>query len=98
MASDTRLRELMQAYQSGRFEAFDDLYAAIAPALRRYLLSHARDAAKADDLVQETFLQLHRARHTYDRGVSCDAVGHGHRPACVADGSALAVAAAVGAG
>lgn len=61
-----RLRELMRAYQSGRFEAFDDLYAAIAPALRRYLLSHARDAAKADDLVQETFLQLHRARHTYD--------------------------------
>ena len=61
-----RLRELMRAYQSGRFEAFDDLYAAIAPPLRRYLLSQARDAAKSDDLVQETFLQLHRARHTYD--------------------------------
>jgi len=61
-----RLRELMRAYQSGRREAFDELYAALAPALRRYLLSHARDAAKADDLVQETFLQLHRARHTYD--------------------------------
>jgi RNA polymerase sigma-70 factor (ECF subfamily) len=66
MAEDLRLRELMREYQSGRFEAFDDLHAAIAPALRRYLLSHARDAAKADDLVQETFLQLHRARHTYD--------------------------------
>ncbi len=63
---DRQLRELMGAYQSGRFEAFDDLYDAIAPALRRYLLSHARDGAKADDLVQETFLQLHRARHTYD--------------------------------
>lgn len=61
-----RLRELMGAYQSGRFEAFDDLYSSIAPPLRRYLLSHARDAAKADDLLQETFLQLHRARHTYD--------------------------------
>jgi RNA polymerase sigma-70 factor (ECF subfamily) len=34
--------------------------------LRRYLLSQARDAAKADDLLQDTFLQLHRARHTYD--------------------------------
>lgn len=56
----------MREYQSGRFEAFDELYAAMAPALRRYLLSHARDAAKADDLLQETFLQLHRARHTYD--------------------------------
>src|SRR5688572_15654748 len=66
MASDQRLRELMREYQSGRFAAFDELYAAIAPALRRYLLSQARDAAKADDPVQETFLQMHRARHTYD--------------------------------
>jgi RNA polymerase sigma-70 factor (ECF subfamily) len=61
-----RLRELMREYQSGRFEAFDEIYASIAPPLRRYLLSQARDAAKADDLVQETLLQLHRARHTYD--------------------------------
>lgn len=66
MADDHRLRELMREYQSGRFEAFDEIYASIAPALRRYLLSQARDAAKADDLVQETFLQMHRARHTYD--------------------------------
>lgn len=66
MAEDGRLRELMRDYQSGRFEAFDEIYAAIVPALRRYLLSQARDAAKADDLVQETFLQIHRARHTYD--------------------------------
>ena len=56
----------MREYQSGRFEAFDEIYASIAPPLRRYLLSQARDAAKADDLVQETFLQMHRARHTYD--------------------------------
>ena len=34
--------------------------------LRRYLLGQARDAAKADDLVQETFLQMHRARHTFN--------------------------------
>lgn len=66
MAEDQRLRELMREYQSGRFEAFDEIHASIAPALRRYLLSQARDAAKADDLVQETFLQMHRARHTYD--------------------------------
>ena len=66
MADDARLRELMREYQGGRFEAFDDLYAALAPALRRYLMSHVRDAAKADDLVQDVFLQVHRARHTYD--------------------------------
>jgi RNA polymerase sigma-70 factor (ECF subfamily) len=63
---DHKLRELMREYQAGRFDAFDEIYAAVAPSLRRYLLSQARDAAKADDLVQETFLQIHRARHTYD--------------------------------
>jgi RNA polymerase sigma-70 factor (ECF subfamily) len=66
MADDQHLRDLMREYQAGRFEAFDEIYASIAPALRRYLLSQVRDAAKADDLVQETFLQMHRARHTYN--------------------------------
>lgn len=66
MVEDQRLRELMREYQSGRFEAFDEIYAALGPVLRRYLLSQARDGARADDLVQETFLQMHRARHTYD--------------------------------
>ena len=66
MTDDDRLRGLMREYQSGRFEAFDEIYASIAPVLRRYLLSQAKDAAKADDLIQETFLQMHRARHTYD--------------------------------
>ena len=63
---DLRLRALMREYQEGRFEAFDELYALLSPSLRRYLLSQARDAARADDLLQDTFLQLHRARHTYD--------------------------------
>lgn len=66
MTVDVRLRTLMREYQQGRFEAFDDLYAALAPVLRRYLSSYARDGARADDLVQDVFLQLHRARHTYD--------------------------------
>jgi RNA polymerase sigma-70 factor (ECF subfamily) len=67
MAEDPRLRELMREYQAGRFEAFDGIYASLAPVLRRYLLSRGSgDAAKAEDLVQETFLQIHRARHTYD--------------------------------
>ena len=68
MAEDDRLRGLMREYQAGRLEAFDELYELLAPPLRRYLLSQARDAAHADDLVQDTFLQLHRARHTYDPG------------------------------
>lgn len=66
MAEDQRLRDLMVDYQLGRFEAFDEIYESIAPVLRRFLLGQARDAAKADDLVQETFLQIHRSRHTFN--------------------------------
>lgn len=62
----SELREMMREYQQGHFEAVDRLFAALAPVVRRYLIAHVRDGARADDLVQEVFLQLHRARHTYD--------------------------------
>jgi RNA polymerase sigma-70 factor (ECF subfamily) len=58
----------MAGYLDGRLDAFDGLYAAFAPRLRSYLLGQCRDAALADDLVQETFLQLHRSRRTYEPG------------------------------
>jgi hypothetical protein len=45
MAADQNLRELMREYQAGRFEAFDEIYASVAPPLRRYLSSHAVAAA-----------------------------------------------------
>jgi RNA polymerase sigma-70 factor (ECF subfamily) len=63
---DQALRALMASYQAGRFEAFDELYGLVAPAVRRFLASRIRDAARAEDLVQETFLQMHRARRSYD--------------------------------
>ena len=66
MTDETQLRALMVRYQAGEFEAFDQIYAVVAPPLRRYLYGQSRDAAKADDLVQETFLHMHRARHTFD--------------------------------
>jgi len=56
----------MVAYQQGRIEAFDELYGRLRLLVRRFVMTQARDAAWADDLVQETFLQVHRARHTYD--------------------------------
>jgi RNA polymerase sigma-70 factor (ECF subfamily) len=67
-ADDQPLRRLMESYQAGRFEAFDELYSLVAPRLRRFLANRLRDAARVDDVLQETFLQMHRARHTYDPG------------------------------
>ncbi len=62
------LAEAMRAYQSGDAAAFNGLYAALGPVVRRYLRAMARDETRVDDLVQETFLQLHRARRTYSPG------------------------------
>lgn len=56
---------MMAAYQRGEIAAFDRLYAALAGPLRGYLASLVRDAERAADLVQETFLQFHRSRHAY---------------------------------
>ena len=58
----------MTAYLGGDLAGFDALYAAFAGRLRGYLLSQCRDAALAEDLLQETFLQLHRSRRTYEPG------------------------------
>jgi RNA polymerase sigma-70 factor, ECF subfamily len=65
---DPALRQLMADYQAGRVEAFDALYAALAPDLRVYLAALSRDASRADDLLQETFLQMHRARASHIPG------------------------------
>ena len=66
MDDDVKLCALMADYQAGRFEAFDEIYALVAPRVRRFLLGKVREATKADDLLQDTFLQIHRARHTFD--------------------------------
>lgn len=66
LPDDVRLRALMAAYQGGDLQAFDELYRALAPAVRRVLHRIERHGARVEDLVQETFLQLHRARRSYD--------------------------------
>lgn len=63
---DERLRELMVAYQGGAYDAFEALYASLIGPVRGWLTSVTRDATRAEDLAQDTFLQIHRARHTYD--------------------------------
>ena len=63
---EVRLRALMASYQAGDLASFDQLYAMLLPPVQGYLRRQARDLEGAGDLVQETFLQIHRARHTYD--------------------------------
>jgi len=61
-------RDLMQRYCDGDAGAFRELYALVAPRLLGYLLKMARERALADDLLQQTFLKVHRARAAYVRG------------------------------
>ena len=59
---------LMQRYCDGDFEAFRDLYDRTAPRLLRYLVRMAGERSLAEDLLQQTFLKIHRARGAYVRG------------------------------
>jgi RNA polymerase sigma-70 factor, ECF subfamily len=59
---------LMGRYCDGDAAAFRDLYAQVSPRLFGYLLHMARDRAVAQDLLQLTFLKVHRARAAYVRG------------------------------
>lgn len=58
----------MERYCEGDAAAFRELYAAVAPKLYGYLLRMARQRAVADDLLQLTFMKVHRARGAFVRG------------------------------
>ena len=61
-------RYLMSKYCDGDASAFRELYGLIAPRLYGYLVKMARDRSLADDLLQLTFMKVHRSRGAYIRG------------------------------
>jgi RNA polymerase sigma-70 factor (ECF subfamily) len=58
----------MAEYQAGSVEAFDRLHDALASDLKAHLTKLSRDPERADDLLQETFLQMHRSRAAHTPG------------------------------
>lgn len=58
--------QLMLAFRGGDVAAFDALFRRWSSPLLRYLERMTRDAAVAEDLVQEAFLRVHRARERYE--------------------------------
>lgn len=64
-ADERRLVELMIAYQQGDLGAFEQLYALLVDGVRRYFAKAHRDHSAVHDLVQDTFLEMHRSRRTY---------------------------------
>lgn len=61
-------KDLMARYCDGDAAAFRELYALVAPRVHGYLVKMARQRALADDLLQQTFMKVHRARAAYVRG------------------------------
>ena len=62
------LNELMARYQQADSDAARELIEQVSPQLHRFFLVQAVSRRSADDLLQDTWLRIHRARHTYRRG------------------------------
>ncbi len=65
---DKRLADLMRQAQTGEKSAYNELLREISQLLKRYFDSRADSNEAADDLMQETLVSVHRARHTYQPG------------------------------
>ena len=57
----------MVRYCDGETGAFDELYEEVAPRLLGYLVKLSNQRSLAEDLLQETFIKVHRARASYIR-------------------------------
>src|SRR6187397_1892824 len=60
--------QAMDRYADGDAAAFPILYDAIAPRLDGFVRRRTRDASRIDDIVQQTFERINRARGTFIRG------------------------------
>lgn len=91
----------MERYAQGDDASFEALYDALAARLHRYIRRQVRNAHRSDDLLQETFLRMHRARGSFAPGAPVvpwafaiarrlvlDEVRRDHRAPLVADDDA----------
>jgi RNA polymerase sigma-70 factor (ECF subfamily) len=60
--------EAMSRYAQGDESAFATIHEHVAPRLAAYVRRRVREAALVPDLVQQTFLHMHRARRTFRVG------------------------------
>jgi RNA polymerase sigma-70 factor (ECF subfamily) len=62
------VNQAMDRYAVGEDDAFQELYQLLSPRLYRYLLRQTRDRGRAEDLMQQTLLQIHTSRGRFLRG------------------------------
>jgi RNA polymerase sigma-70 factor (ECF subfamily) len=62
------LTAAMDRHADGDGPAFEEVYDLLAPRLTAFFLRRTRARASAEDLTQQTLLQMHRARQSFARG------------------------------
>jgi RNA polymerase sigma-70 factor (ECF subfamily) len=62
------LTEAMGRYADGEEAAFNEIYDAMAGRIYAFLFRQTRDRESTEDLLQQTFLQVHGARSRFVRG------------------------------
>jgi len=67
-ADNRVLDDAMDRYAGGEDAVFGQVYDALAPRLYGYLVRQIRNTGVAEELVQQTFLHMHRARGQFVRG------------------------------
>ncbi len=55
----------MRAAQEGDADAYERLLLEVLPVVRRLVAARLGDPSSSEDVVQNVFLSIHRARHTY---------------------------------
>ena len=68
MDAQENLETLMALYQEGDLGAATTLIHSMSPKLYRFFAAQAVSRPEADDLLQETWLRIHKVRHTYRPG------------------------------
>ncbi len=65
---DGGVEALMAAYQQSDPEAATALVTQVSPAIFQFFLAQCRNRAEAEDLLQDFWLRIHKARPTYRAG------------------------------
>lgn len=66
--SEVSLEMLLVRYQQADVQATTALIQRLSPDLLRFFLAREATRMEAEDLLQNTWLQIHKARHTYRAG------------------------------
>lgn len=59
--------DLMESFQQGNERAFNELVLRYQVRLHNFLFRYTKDHQDCEDLVQETFLRVHKSKHSYER-------------------------------